>query len=530
MDNLTLHRAILTGGDAVLSTYLNQFSLQETPAEFYLRLNTSYAPGKVKSCVQKVALAILDRLGEVTRLGGDKTYIRATNGFDTGVDGQGRSMQAYLSNHLLELLIIGKMAFVVDKAPGDPLTLADVASPYIYAYSAEEILSYARQKSGALSAIKFACIEQLYDEHGLPESALAYTLTYSLIDGATHIYDSRTEAPTILALSVLPIVLYDQPSLVTDAARHEVALLNLASADLHYALKSNFPFYTQQTDGSNRGGGLRREASTVTDADGNVIPIAASNDITAGPTKGVQYPKGVDRPGFIAPPTEPLLASMKKQEAISDSIEDLIYLAVATQSTSIDAGLAKIGLQLQHLEQQLANIWAMYQGSAVAIINYPDKYTLRTQEDRLKESSELLSQLPKFPTTTGQRELAIKAISLLLIDSGKDVRDAIVAEISSALIVSNDPDQLRADHEAGLLSTSTACDARLYPPGEADKAKADHAERLERIVIAQTAGYAKNIDNKNLSTPEERKNLKRVSQGADLNPESQKRQTRGPNK
>ena len=36
--------------------------------------------------------------------------------------------------------------------------------------------------------------------------------------------------------------------MIKDVVNHQIALLNLGSSDVNYALKSNFPFYIEQKD------------------------------------------------------------------------------------------------------------------------------------------------------------------------------------------------------------------------------------------------------------------------------------------
>ena len=52
-----------------------------------------------------------------------------------------------------------------------------------------------------------------------------------------------------LELTRIPFVLLDiGDSMIKDVVNHQIALLNLVSSDVNYALKSNFPFYIEQKD------------------------------------------------------------------------------------------------------------------------------------------------------------------------------------------------------------------------------------------------------------------------------------------
>ena len=63
----------------------------------------------------------------------------------------------------------------------------------------------------------------------------------------------RRARRSILPITRIPFVmleLYD--SLLADVADYQIALMNLSSSDIAYALKSNFPFYTQHPRHSSR--------------------------------------------------------------------------------------------------------------------------------------------------------------------------------------------------------------------------------------------------------------------------------------
>ena len=51
----------------------------------------------------------------------------------------------------------------------------------------------------------------------------------------------------LIDIPEIPFVLMElDTSLMTDIADYQISLLNLASSDVNYALKSNFPFYVAQ--------------------------------------------------------------------------------------------------------------------------------------------------------------------------------------------------------------------------------------------------------------------------------------------
>ena len=75
--------------------------------------------------------------------------------------------------------------------------------------------------------------------------------------------------PIQLKLKRIPFVLLDiGDSLIKDVCDYQIALLNLLSSDISYALRSNFPFFVRQEDEFAAGGHLKQidtEDGTATD-------------------------------------------------------------------------------------------------------------------------------------------------------------------------------------------------------------------------------------------------------------------------
>ena len=61
--------------------------------------------------------------------------------------------------------------------------------------------------------------------------------------------DGNPAGAVELELTRIPFVLLDiGDSMIKDVVNHQIALLNLGSGDVNYALKANFPFYVEQKD------------------------------------------------------------------------------------------------------------------------------------------------------------------------------------------------------------------------------------------------------------------------------------------
>ena len=100
-----------------------------------------------------------------------------------------------------------------------------------------------------------------------------------------------------LELRRIPFVLLDiGDSMIKDVVNHQIALLNLGSGDVNYALKSNFPFYVEQRDLRCRGAHLK--------------PASAAGTATAGgqPSERHRHYGRCDaRPGLRQGPQRPCL-------------------------------------------------------------------------------------------------------------------------------------------------------------------------------------------------------------------------------
>ena len=225
---------------------------------------------------------------------------------------------------------------------------------------------------------------------------------------------------------------------------------------------------------------------------------AAKKEVKVGVAQGRSYPKGLERPNFIHPSSEPLMASMQKQKDLQEEIRQLVRLAVKSLASSsegskrldersIESGLAVIGAELERGERELGNIWSSYEDEKPPVIIYPKNYTLKTEAERQKEATELEEHVTKTPSVTLQKELTKQVANILVGHKvPQETMTAIEKEINDAAVIITNPEVIRADHEAGLVGTALASELRGYPEGEVEQAKIDHAERIERIAMSQS--------------------------------------------
>lgn len=549
------YRLVYEGGRNFIWRYLRRYSERETRAEFQMRRRVSYSPSFAKSAITEIKNSIFERLADVSRKGGPSSYDDAIEGLDGGVDLDGSSMNYFIGQKVLpELLVMQKVGVFIDKdsLPDNRTRVDDKdARPYLYIYKAEDIISWAKNRHNILSSLLLRThSDDVDDKTGLIKGCKVTSRLFRLVDGKVH-YQELNEAGTdadsapvtILNLNRIPFVIFElSESLMVDVADYQIALLNLSSSDIGYILKANFPFYTEQQSGMGTIAGKQNREEV--DANGNKIIVEASgNTVDVGTTNGRKYGKGLERPGFIHPSSEPLQASMNKQEIIKAEIRQLVHLALANltsqrQSTEskvqdnqgLEAGLACIGEVLETGERTIGDIWAQYEGeSTPPTVNYPANYSVRSDEERRKEAKDLLDMLPQIPSESGKRAM-LKKVVCLLIGSSVTTEDdeKIEEEIDSCPVAVVLPATIILSVEAGLISNETASKILGYPPGEADKAAKDHAERLARIAASQAA--VKNVNgvaDTSGQPTQDAKNQKQQSQSADTNPDGGVAQTRG---
>ena len=497
------YRDTMLAGKDFVQAYLKRVSSREDDTDYAERLAISYCPAHAKAAIKEIKNSIFERMGDITRKGGTESYQAAVA---YGVDEARHSMNAFIGDKVLtELLTIGKVGIFVDREEIDEgATLLETREkwPYAYIYQAEDILSWAYERGGELAAVLLRDTEDEIDEATGLNKGQVTTFRYMYKSDAGVTIEKRDSEDKILTTATLKMsrlpfhILELSDSLLTDVADYQIALMNVASSDLMYAIKSNFPFYIEQYNPA--------------------MEFALANkpgesEVKVGTSHGRRYPQNTEAPSFINPSPEPLRASMEKQEQLKTEIRQLVHLALTNvkptrasadskekDNQGLESGLAYIGMELEHAERWLADIWSEYEGETPdAVIFYPDKYSLRSDEDRRAEAKELGELIPKIPSLTFQRELAKRIVDVTIgHKTDHETLAKIKREIDSAKIIAIDPEVIRSDAEAGLVSNDTASKARLYPDGEAEKAAKDHEERAARVVLAQVQakGAATPID------------------------------------
>jgi len=526
------YRLVYESGDAFIAEYLKKFTVREDEPDFTSRKDITYVPSFSKLAVKKVKNAIFQRISDVTREGGPESYKDATNGKLRGVDLKGSTMNSFVGRYILpDLLSIGKVGVFVDMPiiEGSSLAAKGSSRPYIYTYKAEDILNWVIDTTSNEIEFKSLLLRDYIhardEATGLPSEIEERFRLMWVEDGVVHaqFFDKNSQpidangepgvSVMMIDLPTIPFVLLDiQESLLTDVANYQIALMNLASADVSYSLRSNVPFYVEQYDPKAENLFGRRPAGGDTVSSDGITVVRAgeeldaktakNNEIKVGATSGRRVPRGLDMPQFIHPSSEPLRASMDKQQELKSDIDQLMELAVSQlapkmasaeskdyDERGLEAGLSAIGLELEHGERCIARYWAAYEDKSrdqQPTVTYPRRYSLRSGHDKRDEAKELRESAKAIPSTTYRKE-AMKQVATINVGPqvSLETLKQIHKDIDNAEVVIVDAKELKDDIETGLIDLETASKSKSYPEGSVEKAKKDHAERVARIAESQ---------------------------------------------
>lgn len=492
------YRIAYEGGDIFKRVYLQRFSDKESEADFTKRISLSYVPAFAKAAIQEIINTLGNRLKDVTRIGGSENYNSA---IESNIDRRNKSMTQYCIQHILpELLVMSKVGVYVDSNVLESNLRLGEAKPYIYFYPWEDIINWKYDVSNNFEAVLLTDRDYKYDSDGFPIDVVEYERHVYRKDGKIHVKVGDEE--TKLGINTFPFILLEiSQSLMTDIADYQIALLNLASSDMSYCMYSNIPFYVEPYHP------LAEAASNIINT--NTQPKDDKSKVEIGVMRGRRYPNTGSAPEFISPSTDPLKASMDKQEQIKAEMRHLLSLSIANlRSTWASAdskaadketetnGLFVIGQELQRFENQVAKIWAEYEGLEPATVIYPKDYNSQSSEAAINEATALTKLLHSVPSLTYQKSIGLR-IARKLLTGHVTANDIEVAEkeINSSISMNSDPDTIAKDINNGLVGNELASKLRGYPDGEVDKAEEDHAQKLYRISLYQSAGSLRDPTN-----------------------------------
>jgi len=546
-------RYIMDGGKDFIEEYVKQFSSAEDSKDFLNRKEITPVAGFAKAAIKDVNNAIFQRMHAIRRKGGTESWRECILGQRGGVDLSGSSMNHFIGTEILpELLSMGKVGIYVDNfafTEGRTKMEAGVQHPYMYSYKTEEIRNWEWYIKGNEIKLKRLLLRiskdtldpdtHLINGHSelyrlfVEQDGIVLVQTYdSHGDPVTQDNELTTYDPIELKISRIPFVILElQSSLLQDISNHQIALTNAESADIGYILRSNVPLYVEQFDQrfSVAKNWSESDDNSTENYDQTETRIIGSSD-------GVQYPIGTESPKFIHPSPEPIEVSMAKQKVLKDDIRALVQLAVTTTKSrfasaeskqmderGLESGLSAIGMTLEHAEGCVARLWSEYESSNEEVkVGYPERYSLRTDEDRRKDAEQLASTAVDVSSHTFRKEIHKEIAEIMLAGKIADeTLDKIMGEIDKSDYPTADAEQIRSDVEIGLISREYASyKIRGYPKDEAPKAK---IEKLEAELARMKAQTPENPGARGLEIdPEGAKLEKQESQDPENNPDGEK--------
>lgn len=497
------------GGDDFRDEFLKEFvgSVgQEGDVAFERRRDLTPIPTFAKMEINKIKNSVGRRLRDVRRSGGTDVFQDAVQGNKRGVDLRGSSMNSYITKQLLpELLVMGKVGVLVDAPVIRPLAGKEVISradvprtfqPYLNRFTIENTPILIEAPSESPSDWSHVLVETEKQEFNLltGEADCVKTFRYYWLEEddqarlgkVNTIFLDASAQPLSdvlkLDLDAIPFVQFQiDNSLMIDVCSYQIALLNMISADSSYAIDSNFPFLTRQGGGTDIGehldGGDGDETTRV------------------GTDRGLNYGRGLERPGFISPPSEPMDASVSLRREMKDEVSALIQGALTDLGTegSVEAGLGAIGDSLLCGESRLWDHFTVYEERRperreIATIAYPNTWTLKSDDQRLNEAEKFIKLGNLVVGRKNKQQMAIKAVESLHGGTvSTEKMNGFISEINASPIAIADPDVLLKAKQAGALSTETVSIALGAKKDEHLKAKADGAERAKAVVAAQSS-------------------------------------------
>ena len=517
-------RTCYEGGETFREHYLQMFSARENNDQFLVRKSLTPIPAFAKSAIRDIRNSLFQRMANISRTGGSAAYQHAVHGEGRGVDNRGSSMTGFIGRQVIdELLVLGKVGIWIDAPAKAGTTLLQAAShtPYLYVYKVEQIKNYVQNDPENPSEFQSLVLEELIEahdeEHGMPcgyrkRLRKVWINEKTKLVNVQFVYpdegEGRTPAvePIVeLKLTKIPFVLLDiGDSMIKDICDHQIALLNLWSSNVNYATQSGFPIYTEQRDGRSHGAHLKNAANDQGTATSGGQG-ANTETIEVGVGRGRAYDMNADRPDFIHPSPEPLLANLQLCDQLKKDIREVVNLAVqnlGTQASAeskgmdnsgLEAGLSFIGLVLETAEREIARHWATYESGQAkakpATISYPERWSLKSDEQRIKDATDLHAVVGELPSRTAKRETSKLLIDALIgtkINGEKMAK--IFDEIDKSNFTTSNPDVIQMAKEQGMLGSKTGAVALGFDPEEADLAAKEHVDRLAEIAKHQTSG------------------------------------------
>lgn len=550
-------RTTYEGGDEFLDDYLKRFSKREGNEVFKARKAITPISGYAKIAVNRMRNAIFQRMGDIIRRDGSQKYQESVAGEKGGVDRRGASMNFFMGFQVLtDLLVMGRYGVYVDNPDMEgALTAADTIAtkPYMYGYRVEDILSWQTsnpEDPNEFQALLLRDVDLSVDDLTFLPLERVIRFRWVFIDpktGQVNIQFISREGkpegePKELPITRIPFHVFDiGGSLMKDICNHQIALLNIDSANVSYNILANYPFLTEKRGGGTLGPHWKQAANaegTATEGGQG----ANEETVEIGNMTARLYDE--EAPAFISPPSDPLEVSRLLRGDLVDDIDRLVSLAVSSlpgQITSdnegLESGLAFVANVMQTGERRLAEFFAIFEETRdsarrVATVGYPDRFSLKSDGERVKDANDLGDLMAKVPGRSVKKELA-KTIASTLLSSkvNTETMDQIIREIDEADYCTSDPDIVEMAIDKGLVSNKTASVSLGYPPDEHIQAQKDRAIRIALTKEAQkkasgeelTNPAARGVDDESVAPQQDAASEKELSRETDEQPTTETR-------
>lgn len=505
LEEWILWRYAYHGGQPFINRYLEKLSDKESDPDYAKRKAIAYSPSFAAAAVDEIKNSLVQRLPDVKRQVDTKSYREAVAGLIGGVDYKSSTMGKYVADNILtELLVMQRVGVLVDNHVDPGRTLADSYGkhPFLSVFPRESIWNWGTCdpiRGYDKILLKEQC-HKLDETYGFPILAQTRWRLMVRTEKGVDVVIYKTTANDKdakrfhLDIPRIPFIDLNIPrSLMRDTARYQVALLNLESSDIAFALKANFPFFYEFGNLENRPEHLKGSDD--------------ESKVKIGTTHGRKYPVEGQPPGFVNPNPETLIASMKKGEQIEKDIRKLVHLNLSsfqparqsetakdTDNTPLEAGLVCIGQELQRAEQAIAELWSMFEGEKPsAYVAYPHTFNLTTDTERRAEAERLDKLSEKVPSPTYRKAVKKQVVELTM---GRcltpEQMQQVKNEIDTADTLTSNPDHLLRAVELNLTSRMTASTALGFNgPKEVPVALEENLDHVKAVLEAQGGG----IDN-----------------------------------
>lgn len=526
-------RAVVSRQNSFVAMYLERYSLRESAEMFAYRKKVTPNDPQPAIAYKKLCDAIRSYMPGIKRKGYTNIVSECLAGKREGVDGRGTSMTGFMSNQVLNEVVLMQMVGVFvnrGPAPSDLSEEVDARDPFFELFSRENIINWTQDEATGeftdlLLRISVPIIENNFVT-GYKEGYKRYTIVPEGV--LIRLFDEKFETSAvndeIWAIEKIPFCLIDfGSSQVERVLEIQKSLNNLVSSDLLFLYKVNYPLYTEQYDPAldmQNWGGTQVEAAFVDDSDENKTDTVENattrhsrilNETDAGVTTGKKYAKGLDRPEFISPPVLHLQASNDKANQFRQAIDkalDVDSLNVRDVRASAESknadretligGIYNLFMELQRAEKTLLAHFSFYLSASTnnVSVDYPNTFDLRTQKERADSAKDKLEQRDNISSITARRKLTLEAIRDLQPFATEEEIKVYSDELEEQELLISAKHLIEFVKEGAipseLIVTSMGLDKKW---GEV--AKKEHAEKIAVVAAAQSSGSQKST----LNTP-----------------------------